>query len=52
MCKQASNKLNALARVAKYLDHNKRKLLMNSFVISNLIIAQLSGCIVSVNLIL
>ena len=33
-CKQASNKLNALARIAKYLNHNKRKLLMNSFVIS------------------
>ena len=29
MCKQASNKLNALARIAKYLDHSKRKLLMN-----------------------
>ena len=34
ICKQASNKLNALACIAKYLDHNKRKLLMNSFVIS------------------
>ena len=34
MCKPSSNKLNALARITKYLDHNKRKLLMNSFVIS------------------
>ena len=34
LCKQAGNKLNALARIIKYLDVNKRKLLMNSFVIS------------------
>ena len=34
ICKQAGNKLNALARIAKYLDSRKRKLLMNSFVIS------------------
>ena len=34
ICKQAGNKLNALARIAKYLDENKRKLLMNSFIIS------------------
>ena len=34
ICKQASNKLNALARIANYLDENKRKVLMNSFVIS------------------
>ena len=34
LCKQAGKKLNALARIARYLDENKRKLLMNSFVIS------------------
>ena len=34
ICKQAGNKLNALARIAKFLDKSKRKLLMNSFVIS------------------
>ena len=34
ICKQAGNKLNALARIAKFLDDDKRKLLMNSFVIS------------------
>ena len=34
LCKQAGKKLNALARIARFLDENKRKLLMNSFVIS------------------
>ena len=34
MCKQAGNKLNAFARIAKFLDGSKRKLLMNSFVLS------------------
>ena len=34
ICKQAANKLNALARIAKFLDQDKRKLLMKSFVIS------------------
>ena len=34
ICKQAGNKLNALARVSKYLDQDKRILLMKSFVIS------------------
>ena len=34
ICKQAGNELYALARIAKFLDKNKRKLLMNSFVIS------------------
>ena len=34
ICKQAGNKLNALARIAKFLDDDKRKLLMKSFVIS------------------
>ena len=34
ICNQAGNKLNALARIAKFLDGSKRKLLMNSFVLS------------------
>ena len=34
ICKQAANKLNALARIAKFLDQDKRILLMKSFVIS------------------
>ena len=34
ICKQASNKLNAFARIAKFLDGSKGKLLMNSFVLS------------------
>ena len=33
MCKQVGNKLNALARTAKFLDGSKGKLLMNSFVL-------------------
>ena len=33
MCKQAGNKLNVLARIASFRDENKRKLLMDSFVI-------------------
>ena len=34
ICKQAGNKLNALARIANYLDEHKRKILMKAFVIS------------------
>ena len=34
ICKQASNKLYALARISHYLDEHKRKLLMKSFIIS------------------
>ena len=34
ICKQASNKLYALARIFHYLDKQKRKMLMKSFVIS------------------
>ena len=34
ICKQASNKLNALARISPALSENKRKVLMNSFVTS------------------
>ena len=34
ICKQASNKLYALAIISHYLDEQKRKILMKSFVIS------------------
>ena len=34
ICKQASNKLYALARISHYLNEHKRKILMKSFVIS------------------
>ena len=34
ICNQAGNKINALARIAKFLYGSKRKLLMNSFVLS------------------
>ena len=33
-CKKASQKLNALSRVAYQLDFNQRKLLMNAFITS------------------
>ena len=33
-CKQASRKLSALARIAHYIDKQKRKILMKSFIIS------------------
>ena len=34
LCKQASRKLQALFRISNYMDMNKRRLLMNSFFIS------------------
>ena len=34
ICKQASNKLHALARISPYLDENKRKMLLKSFILS------------------
>ena len=34
ICKQASKKLSALARIAQYIDEQKRKVLMKSFIIS------------------
>ena len=34
LCKKASQKLNALSRVAYQLDFNQRKLLMNAFITS------------------
>ena len=32
LCKKASQKLNALSRVAYQLDYNQRKLLLNAFI--------------------
>ena len=34
LCKKASNKLNALARISSFIDLGKRKLLLRSFFIS------------------
>ena len=34
LCKQASKKLHALSRIARYIDLDKRKVLMNSFFLS------------------
>ena len=34
ICKQTSNKLDALARISHYLNNHKRKILMKSFIIS------------------
>ena len=34
ICKHASNKLHALARISNYLNERKRKLLMESFIIA------------------
>ena len=36
MCKQAGNKLYALARIAHFLNERKREILMKSFIISQL----------------
>ena len=36
LCKKASQKLNALSRVAYQLDFNQRKLLMNAFITSQI----------------
>ena len=35
LCEQAGKKFNALARIARFLDENKQKLLMNSFTVRN-----------------
>ena len=36
ICKKASKKLQALSRVSKYMDINKRRMLMKAFIISQL----------------
>ena len=36
LCKRASQKLNSLSRVAYQLDFNRKKLLMNAFITSQL----------------
>ena len=35
ICKSASNQLNALVRLKRYLDHEERFVLVNSFIYSN-----------------
>ena len=34
ICKKASKKIHALSRVFKYMDQNKRRMLMKTFIIS------------------
>ena len=34
-CKKAARQLNALSRIAKYLDMKSKKLIFNSFIVSN-----------------
>ena len=38
VCTKAARQLNALARIAKYLDVRSRRTIYNSFIMSNLII--------------
>ena len=49
ICKQTSNKLYALARISHFLNGQKRKILMKSFIISQFNYCLLSGCTVNVN---
>ena len=39
ICKSASNKLNALVRMKRYLNPKKRFVLVNSFISSNLLLS-------------
>ena len=43
LCKKIANKLNALTRIAPYLNHNQIRLIYNSFFKDNLAIALLFG---------
>ena len=45
---KASHKVNALSRVVPYMNLSKKKILMNSFLTHNLVIALLSGCSIAV----
>ena len=45
---KASRKVNALSRVVPYMSLFKKKILMNSFLTRNLVIALLSGCSIAV----
>ena len=36
ICKSAANQLNALARLKTFLGSNERKVLVNSFILSNI----------------
>ena len=44
LCKKASNKLHALARIAKYMDINKQRMLMKAFLSSHFLTALKHGC--------
>ena len=35
LCKKANNKTSAISRVAEYLDQDKRRILYNTFIMSN-----------------
>ena len=35
LCKKASNQLNAMRRIQKYMGFKKKKVVLNSFVLSN-----------------
>ena len=39
LCKKASNKLHALARIAKYMDINKQRMLLKAFLSSHFLTA-------------
>ena len=44
MCKKADEKLNALTRVAQYMNTEKKRLIVNIFFCQNFIIVLLPGC--------
>ena len=44
LCKKASQKLHAIARISNYLNKNKLRLIMNVFFCPSLDIVHLSGC--------
>ena len=49
ICMKASRKLEALERVAPYMDLSKRKFLMNAFSICSLATTSLYGCVIAVH---
>ena len=49
LCKKASRKINALSRVASYMNISKRRILMNARSLNhNLAIVPLYGCVIVV----
>ena len=44
ICKKARGKLNALVRIVPFIGLSKRRVLMNSFLILNLVIVPLFRC--------